>query len=169
MAARTPTTVPELYRRHHGKLVSWLRSRVASVDEAEEIAQEAWLRLLQVDGIEDIEYVRAYLFRIAANLVLYGARRRTARERYDPQDLMIHHALATPDPGPDEVTYYDQLWGAVRRVLVDMPDRRRQAFERFVLAGRTSAQVAAEMNLSVKMIEKHVARARADYREAFEF
>src|SRR3546814_16058851 len=46
-----------------------------------------------------------------------------------------------------------------------MPDRRRLAFERFVFADRTAGQVATEMGVSVKMIEKHVAQARAYCRQ----
>src|SRR3546814_11853739 len=43
--------------------------------------------------------------------------------------------------------------------------RRRLAFERFVFADRTAGQVATEMGVSVKMIEKHVAQARAYCRQ----
>src|SRR3546814_8263142 len=70
-----------------------------------------------------------------------------------------------PEPEPEHAATAQQALRILSLSIAGMPDRRRLAFERFVFADRTAGQVATEMGVSVKMIEKHVAQARAYCRQ----
>src|SRR5687767_3381707 len=65
------------FRQYHTSLLRYLRRRVGSDADARDIAQEAYFRLLRYQNDQDLQSLKALLFRIATNLV--GMRARTAR------------------------------------------------------------------------------------------
>src|SRR3546814_2549846 len=76
-------TVDALYRSHHRPLVCYLRARLPSHEDAEELAQEAFARVLALDDMSCIENLEGYLFCVATNLVMERARRRHVRDRHE--------------------------------------------------------------------------------------
>src|SRR3546814_5872212 len=109
-----------------------------------------------------IENLEGDLFCVATNLVMERARRRHVRDRHE-QDAYLEQVM--PEPEPEHAATAQQALRILSLSIAGMPDRRRLAFERFVFADRTAGQVATEMGVSVKMIEKHVAQARAYCRQ----
>ncbi len=73
--------VRELFREHNRSLVNFLRSRLRSEQEAHDVAQEAYVKLLQLHQPGAVSFLRGYLFRIAANLSVDRARRRVVAEQ----------------------------------------------------------------------------------------
>src|SRR5215831_11895053 len=61
----SPETVERLFAEHNRALIRFLRTRVRSDQEARDVAQEAYVRLLQIDQPGTISFLRAYLFRTA--------------------------------------------------------------------------------------------------------
>src|SRR3546814_16105432 len=57
-------TVDALYRSHHRSLVGYLRARLPSHEDAEELAQEALARVLALDDMSCIAKIEGYLFRV---------------------------------------------------------------------------------------------------------
>src|SRR5689334_14906628 len=55
-----------LFREHNRSLMSFLVARLRSVHEARDVAQEAYVRLLQLDKPGAVSLLRSYLFRTAA-------------------------------------------------------------------------------------------------------
>src|SRR3546814_12825171 len=74
-------TVDALYRSHHRSLVGYLRARLPSHEDAEELAQEAFARVLALDDMSCIENLEGYLFRVATNLVMERAPRPHVRDQ----------------------------------------------------------------------------------------
>src|SRR5262249_52558866 len=70
--------VGNLFREHNDALVRFITGRLHSQQEAKEVAQEAYVRLLQLDLPGAVSYLRAFLFKTAANL---AADRLRARQR----------------------------------------------------------------------------------------
>jgi RNA polymerase sigma-19 factor, ECF subfamily len=68
MSEHTKSFVVRLFDRHHGGLMRYLTARVHSAHDARDIAQETYLRLLQLDQVDFIRDPQSYLFRIASNL-----------------------------------------------------------------------------------------------------
>ena len=59
----------EAFREHRGRLYQYLRRRLANEEDAQDLAQEAYLRLLRVSRTELVRDPQAYLYRVARNLV----------------------------------------------------------------------------------------------------
>ena len=67
--------VERLFREHNEALIRFLRARVGSHNEAREVAQEAYVRLLSLDQPGAVSYLRAFLFKTAANIAIDRGRR----------------------------------------------------------------------------------------------
>lgn len=90
---------PELFARYHGPLERYLVRLTGDRDLAADLAQEAFVRLLERP--EPPEAARAWLFRVATNLVRDTARR-TTRRRTLVLDGRAPGAHGDPPPAPDE-------------------------------------------------------------------
>src|SRR6202042_1479460 len=69
------SVVERLFREHNEALIRFLRGRVGSHNEALEVAQEAYVRLLSLDQPGAVSYLRAFLFKTAANIAVDRLRR----------------------------------------------------------------------------------------------
>jgi RNA polymerase sigma-70 factor, ECF subfamily len=106
------TLYPSLYR--------YLHRLTGDADAAEDIAQEAFVRLLRQE-LPDAE-VRPWLFTVAMNLVRDRARKSERRHRL----LTNAPALSRPAALPDEDLERTERILSVRRVLEQLPERDRQ-------------------------------------------
>src|SRR3546814_12955786 len=80
MIAPDPTAAFEaFYRAEHGRLLRYFRKQVGP-DEAPDLMQETFMRLLRSGAFDRIEHPTAYLMRSARNLLIERARRK-AREQ----------------------------------------------------------------------------------------
>jgi RNA polymerase sigma factor (sigma-70 family) len=93
-SANPNEAVSELFRANNRALISFLLTHLSNEGEAREVAQEAYIKLLQLDRPEAVSFLRAYLFRIAANLAIDRIRRRDRKDRIERLDLFDEPPLA---------------------------------------------------------------------------
>jgi len=153
--------VAELFRNDNRALIAFLRCRLRSLADAQELAQEAFLRLLALEHPERVDSLRAYLFRIATNLAT--DRLRTCRVRSD-----VSAEQAAEDFRVSSVPER-HVWGVeqvrdLRLALRELPAKTSQAFVMHVLEGWDFHVVAHAMKLSDRMVRYHVANALAHCR-----
>jgi RNA polymerase sigma factor (sigma-70 family) len=160
-AAAHAAEVAGLFREHNRTLIAFLRSRLDSLAEAQEIAQEAYVRLLRLERPEQVGFLRAYLFRIAQNLVVDRLRQRSVRDQAPDEELFAEW-LETPAPERRALAA-DQL-RSVREALRELPRKTAAAFVLHVIEGRDFAAIARSMHLTERMVRYHVARALAHCR-----
>ena len=124
-------------------------------DDADEIAQEAMLRIWNSRGSVDLDTARPLLFRIAANLAI-DRQREHRRWRFtdiadtqaQAETIQADHALAAREE-----------FSAITAAIAVLPENCRTAFVRSRIDGKKHAEIAAEMGISKSMVEKHVAEA----------
>ncbi|WP_340266052.1 RNA polymerase sigma factor [Sphingobium mellinum] len=157
--------VETLYGLHRAELRRLLVARVGDPVEAEDLLQELWLRVRErVDG--PVENGRAYLFRMAQNLVIDRRRerhRRMARERRWSDE---ETGFARPGEDPaDHRQSAEALMIAREEVALlasaigNLPEGARRAFKLHKLDGLTHAEVAQQLGISKSGVEKHMAVA----------
>ena len=61
LASAQRVDVEQLFREHNAALLRFIAAKIGSTSEAREIAQEAYVHLLQLDQPEAISYLRAFL------------------------------------------------------------------------------------------------------------
>lgn len=160
-AATNAAQVAGLFREHNRALIAFLSSRLDSLSEAQEVAQEAYARLLRLEHLEQVGFLRAYLFRIASNLAVDRLRMRNVRaEAPDEEHLDDWFEASVPER---QVLAADEL-RAVREALRELPAKTSAAFVMHVVEGREFAAIARRMKLTERMVRYHVARALAHCR-----
>jgi RNA polymerase sigma-70 factor (ECF subfamily) len=110
----------DLFQRLYPSLYRYLERLTGDADAAEDIAQEAFVRLLRQPLPED--EVRPWLFTVAMNLVRDRARKTERRQRL----LSGAPPLVTPGQLPDDHVEQSERIQVVRAVLEKLPDRDRQ-------------------------------------------
>ncbi|HET7591785.1 MAG TPA: sigma-70 family RNA polymerase sigma factor, partial [Rhodanobacteraceae bacterium] len=158
-AARSES-VQKLFFEHNRALVRFLAAKLNSEAEARDVAQEAYVRLLQLDRPDAIGFLRTYLFRVAENIANDHLRHRAVHERSQPTQQVLFEQLLNR-PGPDRSAMGQEELQIVRQALRDLPAKCRKAFVLHVFAERPLAEIAVEMQLSDRMIRYYVARAMA--------
>jgi RNA polymerase sigma factor (sigma-70 family) len=161
--ASSPRTalIEKLFRDHNASLVRFLSARLTSEQEAREVAQEAYVRLLQLDQPGAIGFLRAFLFKTAANIATDRLRHRqivagtTSREWFD---LAI-------DASPDSQVAAQQEVAIIQMALAELPPRCREAFLLSRLAGLGTREIAQRMDVTERAVRLHLARALLHCRE----
>jgi len=153
--------VAGLFREHNRALIAFLSGRLDSTAEAQEVAQEAYVRLLRLEHPEQVGFLRAYLFRIAANLAVDRLRQRNVRADA-AEDTLFEDWLDTPAPERRALAS-DQL-RVVREALRELPRKTSAAFVMHAIDGQSFDVIARKMKLTERMVRYHVARAIAHCR-----
>ena len=140
-----------LYRLHRPEVYRSVLRDVRNRDEAEDVTQAAFLdayRALQ-RGDEPLR-PRAWLLTIAQN----AARRRYRARASGPREVELEaDLLVAPDEvGPSAVE--------IRQAIARLGPRQRQALVLREIAGRSYAEIAATLDLSVPAVETLLFRAR---------
>lgn len=148
--------VAEVARSHHEALVRFLALRTGSTEDAKEIVQEAYAKVLALDRPGTISFLVGYLWRIAANLAIDRSRQRVARARLGDAALL---PVGKSGPATDAVVELHERLAIVERAISELPPRCRQAFLLRIIEGQRFAQVGREMGITERMAKIHVARA----------
>jgi RNA polymerase sigma-70 factor (ECF subfamily) len=162
MASAPPLPVSEslegLYAAHHGWLLQWLRRRMSADEAAADLAQDAFVRLLQKPQLPALEQPRAYLTRIANGLVINLWQRRSL-ERAWLEVLASLPEAAVPDEEQRQIALEALL--QIDRMLDTLPARAREAFLLSQLDGLTYAAIAQRFGVVERTIKRDIVLAMA--------
>jgi RNA polymerase sigma factor (sigma-70 family) len=117
--------VDRLFREHNATLLRFIAAKIGSEQEAREIAQEAYVHLLQLDHPEAISYLRAFLFKTAANLAVDRLRQRGRRTHVSE---MGDVDFAVFELSPERQLAGQQAMAVFRAAVEELPAKCRQAF-----------------------------------------
>lgn len=149
-AARTLTA------RHAPRVLALARRMLRDEAEAEDVAQEAMLRLWRTapDWRPGEAKASTWLHRVAANLCIDRLRRR--------RRLTDAEAPEVEDETPSALAQMAQVerGAALRAALDDLPDRQRQAVLLRHFAEMSNPEIAARLDVSVEAVESLIARGR---------
>ncbi len=145
-------------------LQRFVETRLRDRTDSEDLVQETYLRLYDYRRTRSVADIAPFCFAIARNLI----RDHFRRLRGTPAAAELHDDIACPAPRIDEVLAYRERVEVLSRALKAMPALRREVFMRRRLDEVPVATIAADLDLSVAAVEKHVVRALADLRAALE-
>lgn len=165
-------TLDTLYGVHRDELLRFLLARTGTREDAEDLLQDLWIRARQQAGAP-VANGRAYLYRMAQNLVIDRLRerqRRGRRERswQDGRTTGGCDAAEPVDPArpADEQLIEREEVALLASALATLPDGAGRVFELHKLKGLSHAQVAAALGISKSGVEKHMAVAMKYLRRA---
>lgn len=154
----------ELTMRHLGTVVAFAKRLIPSDADADDIAQEAMLRLWKVAGDwrPGEAKVTTWLYRVTRNLCIDRLRQR----KHTDID-----AIAEPaDDTPSVQTQMEQStrMKALSDALSELPERQRVAVTLRHIEGLSNPQIAEAMEISVEAVESLTARGKRMLKKAME-
>lgn len=155
-AAGDAAAASELIARHAPRATAVARGMLSDSAEAEDVAQEAMLRLWRHAGRwrPGEAQVGTWLHRVVANLAIDRLRRRRRWSAEDPPER--------PDgaPGAEARLAGEDRAAALRAEIAALPERQRVALTLRHFSELPNPEIAARMDLSVEAVESLLARAR---------
>ena len=150
---------------YHAELQRFLMRRLRSTHNAQDLAQEAYLRLLRVERGELVRQPRAYLYRIALNLVL-EFKLRCSRDpiTYDSDTLQEIAEHVSDSPADESEREADAQ--QIEQILAQLPPLYRAIFVLRKRDGLSYQEIAQQLDISTHTVKKYLARAVAQCRDA---
>jgi RNA polymerase sigma-70 factor (ECF subfamily) len=155
--AEQRAAITQLFADHRDRLQQYLRLRLANEEDAAELAQEAYLRMLRVKRADLIRHPQAYLYRIAHNLLheLY-----TGRIVNTDVDVELD-LLESDDLSPQQHAVLTTRRQLIERAIEELPAKCRAALLLHWHEGLTQAEIGKRMQLSRQMVQKYLAQGLA--------
>lgn len=145
-----------LYSQYNGWLKRWLYQRLGNASDAADLAQDTFVRVLTSRNTETIREPRSYLSSIARALMIDGFRHRAIEDAY------LQALAARPEPlevSPELRLSIIQTLTAIDQCLDGLGERTRAIFLAVQLEGQSYVAVAAQLQVSVTTVKKHMIRA----------
>ncbi|MEO7206158.1 MAG: sigma-70 family RNA polymerase sigma factor [Steroidobacteraceae bacterium] len=150
------SVVERLFREHNEALIRFLRGRVGSHNEALEVAQEAYVRLLSLDQPGAVSYLRAFLFKTAVNIAIDRRRRHQNFDKIAGRQLFTE---LTETRTPERQLSGEQTLRHLGVLIENMPPKCRESFVMNQIQGLDAATIALRLGITDSMVRKYVVRA----------
>jgi RNA polymerase sigma factor (sigma-70 family) len=144
--------LPSIIERYYAEARAFARRKLGSTAIAEDIVQEACLRLAST-GDAKIENPRALLYRIVGNLVIDQQRTEQSRRR-----ILVESSADVADGVPDAERQLiaKQRLAMLFRAIEELPPRCRECFEMRRFQDLDHDEIARRMGITRSMVEKHL-------------
>ncbi len=161
MSGMSPESKPSqalhlLYTDHHGWLQGWLRRRLGCASDAADLAHDTFLRLLHRQDADAVKAPRPFLSTVAHGLLVSHLRRKDLERAY--LDALRALPLASVPSPEDRAIVLDTLM-RIDAMLDALAPRVRYAFLANQLEGRSHADIAAALGVSVSSIRQYITKA----------
>lgn len=147
-----------LVAHHHDPLSAYVRSLVDSSAQASDIVQETWARAIPPLREGKVENVRAFLYRIARNLVIDGAR---DRGKWSPWvlDEDLGGLIADDAPSAEQAVLARDQLRVLLELVESLPPRCREIFALRKIEGLHQAEIAEQLGITRGAVEKQLRHA----------
>ncbi len=172
MAQNNKTLFEKLFDSQGPGLVRFLSRKLNSKEDAQDIAQNAFIRIQQLAESGQLDNPKAYLYQTASNLAIDKIRRDQLHSKYVQTEGNWQH----DDSGsaqklsdyctPERLLAAKQELTEIERAIEGLPLKCRQAFLLHRVKGRSYSEIAIEMSVSVSSVEKYILQALKTCRKA---
>lgn len=144
----------------------YLMRQLQRAEDVEDLAQEVYLRLLRFAATETIRYPKAYVFRVAFNVLYeFKHRKRLARVDFDSiaADRAAEH-LADDSATPDETYERQRRENQIENLVGRLPAMQRAVLIMATRENLSYGEIAQKLNISASTARVHLYRATSHIR-----
>ena len=159
MAEKKSRSITETVTQFGGKLLGFVRQKVNSEEDAEDILQDIWYQLTRLNDIEELENIGAWLYRVARNKIVDRYRKKTTDSledfEYQNEDgeVSFKDILLIDDSNNPEAAFFKELfWEELTKALNELPEKQREVFELNEIEGYTLQEIADKRGENIKTI-----------------
>jgi len=143
----------------YGKgLFNFIRRKVATEADAEDIFQDVWYQLSNIDDENEILQLRGWLFKVARNKIIDKGRKKTEQliddliDNGDEEDITFADILLPDDDDPESLYLKELFWEELFVALDELPEKQKQVFIWNELEDKTLQEIADETGEKLKTI-----------------
>jgi RNA polymerase sigma factor (sigma-70 family) len=158
MADKPNQQIIRTVKEYGKRLFGFIRKRVKTTEEAEDILQEVWYQLSNIIDLDSIDHMSGWLFRVARNKITDNYRKKkpeTLEDYYmgeEGEDFNIQDILASDDPSAEEQSLRDMFWEELFLALDELPENQRQVYIWNELEDMTLREIADQTGENLKTI-----------------
>ncbi|WP_300700214.1 sigma-70 family RNA polymerase sigma factor [Bacteroides sp.] len=154
--------IAESYTDYHQSVYQYIYYKINSKEEAEDLSQDVFLRLMDYNQMLRPETVKHFIFTIARNLVTDYIR------RYYRKQEMTSYMYDTVEHSSNETEsriIANDLLNQEKARMALLPLRRREVYVMSRFEDKSIQEISSELNLSFRTIENHLFTGRKEIRE----
>jgi RNA polymerase sigma factor (sigma-70 family) len=158
MADKPKQNIVQAVKDYGRKLFGFIRGKVNTDEDAEDILQDVWYQFTNTSATETIEQVSGWLFAVARNKITDRYRKKQPELlddfSYEDEDGELHFTdiLLTDSITPETEHIKNIFWEELFRTLDELPANQRQVFVQNELEDKTLQQIADESGENLKTI-----------------
>ncbi|NOS74874.1 MAG: RNA polymerase sigma factor [Methyloglobulus sp.] len=155
-----PTFQEHILQDHQDELLRFIFRKVNCPDTAQDIFQDTYVRYTNYPEKNQIENHRAFIFRIAANLVADHERHSRVRERFhSTEEIELDTLPQQENLQPEHLIANQERLQLLAKAVAGLPPRCREVFILLKFKELSQGQVAQQLGISTSMVEKHLSHA----------
>lgn len=148
--------IAQSYQSHQRWIYTWLCKKLGSTDDAADLTQDTFIKLLQKTDAITILEPRAYLTTIAHGLMVSHLRRRDIERAYLEQITLIAPSSA---PSEEARAIAINLLIKIDTMLNGLPYKAQKAFLLSQVDDLTHAEIANKLSISVASVRLYIKKA----------
>lgn len=152
MAGAQDQSIVNVIGDYGQRLLAFIRSRVRSQEDAEDILQDVWYQLSRGVDLEELENVGSWLYKTARNRIVDRYRKKseiTLSDRLaDDEEVLLLDELDLPN---DEF-FSEVFWEELMSALDGLPTAQREVFVRNEIDGLTLQEIADDQGANLKTV-----------------
>lgn len=145
--------------QYGGRLMSYIRPKVKSSQDAEDILQEVWYQFSNLSNISEIVNVGSWLYRVSANKITDSYRKKKSEsledfvfEDEDGSFSIKEILLMDTSHSPELKMFQDEFWRTLFDALAELPEKQSYVFVENEINDRTLQDIADEQGENLKTI-----------------
>lgn len=146
--------------KDYGKrLLGFVRQRVSSEEDAEDVVQEVWYQLSKLTNLDELESAGAWLFQVARNKITdqYRRKKPDSLEDYsfedDDGELQFREILLMDHSNDPELAMFKEIfWNEVLKALDELPPEQKEVFLLHELEDLTLQEIADKTGVNLKTV-----------------
>lgn len=151
------------FLKEKDKLLGFIRNRVSSSEEAEDILQDVFYQFVAgFETIESLDRVTSWLYSVARNKIIDRYRRDAARPKKtdfelvtgseDDSALTLQDILPDLDNTPESTLLREAIWDEITDALEELPADQREIFIQNEIEERSFREIAEETGVSINTL-----------------
>lgn len=149
---------------YYKELFSYIQKLVNDKEYAKDITQETYMRTLEANSNSTIDNKRAFLYRVAKNIIIDQARKNKKNSFIDFEE----EKHISKDEQAEELTIKLNENQVLLEEIKKLPQKRRQVFVLHIIEGYSRKEISQLLNITISAVEKHISRASLQIKENLE-
>lgn len=157
MSNKKAFSITQTVQQFGAKLMGFIRGKVGSEEDAEDILQDVWFQFSRLANVEDIENISGWLYRVAKNKITDKQRKQTTDSledlsnedgEWNLKDIL----LMNPEGNPELAMFKELFWEELMIALKELPENQRAVFVLNELEDYSLQQIANQTQENIKTI-----------------